>query len=133
MVGNALNELRIRYWKEIFDIVEHSGEVPQDWCRRNGIEFEEFRQYACIFERQRQISSLVVREERKFEIKQIEGTPFVEVPFMSRKTIDDIAVNPWTGHTPSLVITSDKLHFSFYGDYTEDKIRAAMRGVLTSA
>ncbi len=127
------NELQIiEHWKGIFDLVENSGERPKDWCQRNGIEFEEFRQYACIFERQK---SCVIRGEitSKFEVRAIEGTPFVEVPFMSRKSIKDITNNPWAEHNPSLVISSDKLHCALFGDYTEEKIRAVMRGVFMNA
>ncbi len=124
----------IEHWKGIFDLVENSGESPKEWCQRNGIEFEEFREYACIFERQKYSSYIIQGETTsKFEVRAIEGTPFVEIPFTARKSIEEITSNPWAGHTPSLVITSDKLNFAFFGDYTEEKVRAAMRGVLTSA
>ena len=76
---------------------------------------------------------MMIQEERKFEIKALEGTPFVEVPFTSRKAVDDITLAPWAGHTPSLVISSGGIHLSFYGELTEEKIRATLRGVMTSA
>jgi len=130
------NELQIiEHWKGIFDLVENSGERPKDWCQRNGIEFEEFRQYACIFERQKYSSYIINTETAsKFEIKPIEGTPLVEVPFITeQKNFRDIVSNPWFGHTPSLVISSNGIHLSFYGDYTEERIRTALRGVLINA
>ena len=136
------------YWRNIFELVNRSGEPPRDWCLRNRIDFEEFRPYASILERQhyilrheREVICLVERSvecsvehsvERSFEIRPIEGTPFVEVPITSRKTIEDLTRNPWDGHTPSLVITSGDLHLSFYGELTEEKVRAVMRGVRTS-
>ncbi len=129
-------ELRIiEYWKKIFDMVEQSGDFPREWCRKNGIEYEEFRQYACIFERQKYSSYIINTETAsKFEIKPIEGTPLVEVPFITeQKNFRDIVSNPWFGHTPSLVISSNGIHLSFYGDYTEERIRTALRGVLINA
>ena len=124
------------YWKVIFELVNRSEESPRDWCLRNHIDFEEFRPYANILERQHYVSlherEVIRSVERSFEIKPIEGTPFVEVPFTSRKTIEDLTRNPREGHTPSLVITFGELHLSFYGELTEGKIRAAMRGVMTS-
>lgn len=128
------------YWRNIFELVNRSGEPPRDWCLRNRIDFEEFRPYANVLERQyyvsrheREVIRLVERSvERSFEIRPIEGTPLVEVPFTSRKTIDDLTRNPWDGHTPSLVITSGDLHLSFYGELTKEKVRAVMRGVRTS-
>lgn len=136
------NELRIiEYWKKIFDMLEQSGDFPREWCRKNGIEYEEFRQYACIFERQKYSSYIINTETAvtgetasKFEIKPIEGTPLVEVPFITeQKNFRDIVSNPWFGHTPSLVISSNGIHLSFYGDYTEERIRTALRGVLINA
>ena len=134
IIENSVNELKLKFWKSIFDTINKSGEAPRDWCKRNCIDFEEFRPYACIFERQSYVSpSCMITEERKFEIKALEGTPFVEVPFTSRKTVDDITVAPWAGHTPSLVISSGGIHLSFYGELTEEKVRATLRGVMTSA
>ena len=138
IIENSVNELKLNFWKSIFDTINKSGEAPRDWCQRNCIDFEEFRPYACIFERQSYVSSplsssCMIQEERKFEIKALEGTPFVEVPFTSRKTVDDITVAPWAGHTPSLVISSGGIHLSFYGELTEEKVRATLRGVMTSA
>lgn len=125
------------YWRNIFELVNRSGEPPRDWCLRNRIDFEEFRPYASILERQYYVSlherEIIRSVERSFEIRPIEGTPFVEVPFISRKTLEDLTRNPWDGHTPSLVITSGDLHLSFYGELTEEKVRAAVRGGMTSA
>ena len=129
-------ELRIiEYWKKIFDMVEQSGDFPREWCRKNGIEYEEFRQYACIFERHKYSSYIINTEPAsKFEIKPSEGTPLVEVPFITeQKNFRDIVSNPWFGHTPSFVISSNGIHLSFYGDYTEERIRTALRGVLINA
>ena len=75
----------------------------------------------------------MIQEERKFEIKALEGTPFAEVPFTSRKTVGEITLAPWAGHTPSLVISSGGIYLSFYGELTEEKVRATLRGVMTSA
>lgn len=142
VLENSVNELKLNFWKSIFDTINKSGEAPRDWCQRNSIDFEEFRPYACIFERQSYVSAslsssssscMMIQEERKFEIKALEGTPFVEVPFTSRKTVDDITLAPWAGHTPSLVISSGGIHLSFYGELTEEKVRATLRGVMTSA
>lgn len=130
------NELRIiDHWKKIFDMVEQSGDFPREWCRKNGIDYEEFRQYACIFERQKYSPSYIniKEEERKFEVKPIEGTPLVEVPFPAQKNIENIVSNPWFGHTPSLVISFNNAHLSFYGNYTEERIRTALRGVMLNA
>ena len=143
------NELQIiGHWKRIFDMVEQSGDFPKEWCRKNGIEYEEFRQYACIFERQKYSSSFtsypsyimedIKDEEPKFEIKPfevkpIEGTPLVEVPFTAQKSVREIVSNPWFGHTPSLVLSFRDAHFSFYGNYTEERIRTALRGVFLNA
>lgn len=146
VLENSVNELKLNFWKSIFDTINKSGEAPRDWCQRNSIDFEEFRPYACIFERQSYAfsassssasssssSSCMITEERKFEIKALEGTPFVEVPFTSQKTVDDITLAPWAGHAPSLVISSGGIHLSFYGELTEEKVRATLRGVMTSA
>lgn len=138
VLENSVNELKLNFWKSIFDTINKSGEALRDWCQRNRIDFEEFRPYACIFENQSYVSSsssssYMIQEERKFEIKALEGTPFAEVPLTSRKTVGEITLAPWAGHTPSLVISSGGIYLSFYGELTEEKVRATLRGVMTSA
>ena len=125
-----------KYWKSIFELVNISGEAPRDWCLKKRIDFEEFRPYAYVFERQYYVSlherEVIHSVERSFKIRPIEGTPFAEVPFTSQKTSEDLTCSPWDGHSPSLVIISGDFHLSFYGALTEEKVRAVMRGVTTS-
>ena len=72
-------------------------------------------------------------EVKPFEVKPIEGTPLVEVPFTAQKSVREIVSNPWFGHSPSLVLSFRDAHFSFYGNYTEERIRTALRGVFLNA